>query len=146
MNRHTEIYGLSAAGEHHSLARYLAHCTSCSPDDAAAILNSASAGGRISLPPLASWAAEHPNAQREAAAHREHLRTLYGDRLDTSAAEAAPVASGVGTTAVADGWAEAFGKTNARRADEQPQEVAATSMRQAMDEAIARLKGDALGS
>ena len=141
MNRHVEIYSLPAAREHHSLARYLAHCTSCSPDDAAAILNSASAGGRISLPPLASWAAEHPNAHSEAATHREHLRAVYGDRLDTSAADAAPVASGVNTTS-ADGWADAFAKTTARRPDEQPQQVAATSMRQAMDEAIARLKGD----
>ena len=143
MNRHVEIYSLPAAREHASLAKYLSHFTSASVGDVEAVLSSASAGGRVALPPLAPWTAEHPNAQREAAAHREHLRTLYGDRLDTSAASAAPEASGVSTTSAADGWAEAFGKTNARRPDEQPQEVAATSMRQAMDEAIARLKGDA---
>ena len=142
MNRHVEIHSLPDAREHHSLAKYLSHSTSCSPDDAAAILRSANAGGRISLPPLASWAAEHPNAHREAATHREHLRTLYGDRLDTSAADAAPVASGISTASAADGWADAFSRTAARLPDEQPQAAAATSMRAAMDAAIARLKGE----
>jgi len=144
MDRADIIPTLPAAAAHQPLARYLANFTSVSVDDAKAILSSAAAGDRIVIPPVAAWASDAPVWQAEAEKRRDGLRAIYGDRLDMSAAEEAPEASGISTTAVADGWAEAFGKTNARRADD-PEPVAnagpAASMRAAMDEAIARLKG-----
>lgn len=131
---------LPQAGGHYTLCHYLYNRTKLSVPAAAAILSTAEAGGKITLPP--------PSSNSSDLAHYVGLlKTAYGTRIDASAAET--TLAGAASTALsprpagspapaAAGWSAAFAATSAR-----PAKTAApppSTMAAAIDAAISALK------